>query len=97
MKQKKRSGKALVIQLGRDEIRVALMTLGAAPKMQRCMTLPAPQGAVADGMIQDLDALRDTLKTALSAPEYRRRKRAVFSVCSTQIIPETVTVPAVSP
>lgn len=97
MKQKKLSGKALVIQLGRDEIRVALMTLGAAPKMQHCMTLPVPQGAVEDGVIQDVDVLRDTLKAALSAPEYKRRKRAVFSICSTQIIPETVTVPAVSP
>lgn len=97
MRQKKLSGKALVIQLGRDELRVALTTLGAAPKMQQCMTLPVPQGAVEDGVIQNPDILRDTLKAALSAPEYRRRKRVVFSICSTQIIPETVTVPAVSP
>lgn len=97
MKQKKRSGKALVIQLGRDEVRVALMTLGAAPKIQQCMALPVPPGTVEDGVIQDPEVLRDTLKAALGAPEYRRRKRVVFSICSTQIIPETVTVPALSP
>lgn len=97
MKQKKLSGKALVIQLGRDEIRVALTTLGAAPKMQQCMTLPVPYGAVEDGVIQDADVLRDALKAALSEPAYKRQKRVVFSICSTQIIPETVTVPAVPP
>lgn len=97
MKQKKLSGKALVIQLGRDEVRVALMTLGAAPKIQQCMALPVPPGTVEDGVIQDPEVLRDTLKAALGAPEYRRRKRVVFSICSTQIIPETVTVPALSP
>lgn len=97
MKQKKLSGKALVIQLGRDEIRVALTTLGAAPKMQQCMTLPVPYGAVEDGVIQDADVLRDALKAALSEPAYKRQKRVVFSICSTQIIPETVTVPAVAP
>lgn len=96
MKQKKLSGKALVIQLGRDEVRIALMTLGAAPKIHRSTALPVPQGAVEDGTIRDPDALRDTLKAALRAPEYKRRKRVVFSICSTQIIPETATVPAVS-
>lgn len=96
MKQKKLSGKALVIQVGRDEVRIALMTLGAAPKIHQKTALPVPEGAVEDGVIRNPDALRDILKDALRAPEYRRRKRAVFSICSTQVIPETAVVPAVS-
>lgn len=97
MKQKKLSGRALVIQLAGDELRLALMTLGASPRIQQCRTLPLPRGAVEDGLIRDADALRDTLKAALGEPAYKRRKRVVFSICSTQIIPETVTVPALGP
>ena len=97
MKEKKLSGRALAIQLGRDEIRVALMKLGASPKIQQSTALPVPQGAVEDGVIQAPDVLRDLLKTALRAPAYRRQKRVVFSICSSRIIPETVKVPAVGP
>lgn len=96
MRKKKLSGKALVIQLDRDELRIALTTLGsAAPKIQQRMIQPLPQGMVEDGEIRDPDGLRDVLKDALAAPAFKRRKRAVFSICSTQIIPETATVPAV--
>lgn len=98
MKQKKPSGKALVIQLGRDELRIALTTLGAAaPRLQQCMAVPVPEGVVEDGMLRDPEALRALLRSALKRPEFRRTRRAVFSICSAQIISETASVPAVSP
>lgn len=98
MKQKRPSGKALVIQLGRDEIRIALTTLGAAvPKLQQCTTVPVPEGVVEDGMLRDPEVLQALLISALKRPEFRRTRRAVFSICSAQIISETAAVPAVSP
>ncbi|MCD8374333.1 MAG: pilus assembly protein PilM, partial [Oscillospiraceae bacterium] len=82
---KKLSGKALVIQLGRDEVRVAQTVLGSAlPQLQQCRVLPMPEGAVADGVIESPDALRDTLTGVLREPEFKRCRRADITLCSTQ-------------
>lgn len=98
MKQKKPSGRALVIQLGRDELRIALTVLGAAaPKLQQCVAVPVPEGTVEDGMLRDPETLREILRSALKRPEFKRTRRVVFSICSAQIISETAAVPAVSP
>lgn len=95
MSKKKLSGRALVVQLGREEIRIARLTLGAAvPQLQSGKTVPTPPGAVEDGFILDPEPLREALKTALADPEYKRCRKVVFCLCSTQVISDTARIPA---
>lgn len=97
MRKKKHSGRALVIQLGRDEIHIAQTTLGAAmPQLQHTAVIPTPEGAVEDGAILRPEPLRTALQAALSAPELKRIRRAVFLLCSTQVVSEVVQIPPVS-
>lgn len=91
MSKCKITGKVLVIQLGRDETRIALM--GPGSEILHRSTVPTPVGAVEDGMIQSADVVRDLLHTALDAPEYRGVRKAVFSLCTSQVITEKVTTP----
>lgn len=96
MDNKRRSGRALVIQLGKENIRAAKVNLGsAAPQLQATSTAATPAGAVEDGVIRDQEALQGALKNILSAPEFRGVRRVVFSLCTTQVISERVTIPAV--
>lgn len=88
------SGRALVIQVRSREIRVAAAVLGAAPRLKTCVTMPLPEGAVADGTLVDPDAVRDALKSAVSQPGLRGIKRAVITVCTSQILSEAVAVRA---
>ncbi len=94
METKKLSGKALVIQIDRACFRVALTTLGASAQLQHCVVCQTPEGAVEDGVLLKPDALLATLKTVLSAPEFRRVRRVVFSLCTSQVVSQTVRVPA---
>lgn len=96
MENKRRSGRALVIQLGKESIRIAKTSLGASSgQFQAAVSVPTPEGAVEDGVIRAPEALREALRAALAAPELRRVRRAVFSLCTTQVISERVTIPAV--
>lgn len=93
---KKLSGKALVIQLASDQLRIAKTNLGAAmPQLQASKVMDLPQGAVVDGVIHQYDVVLDALQLALSTPELRRVKRAVFALCTTQVIAEEATMPPV--
>ena len=91
MSKKKLSGKRLVIQFGRYMTQIVLVN--AKGHIQHAATVSTPLGAVEDGMIQDMDALRDMLKEALRAPEFRRTYEVVFTLSTSQVISETVVVP----
>ena len=94
MSKQKLSGRALVVQITEREIRIAQMTLGSAAISERVI-LPTPPNAVEDGQLVGLDALRDAMEPVLRQGLFRRCRKVVFSLCSTQVISESVTVPAV--
>lgn len=94
MSKQKLSGRALVVQITEREIRIAQMTLGSDAISER-VVLPTPPNAVEDGQLVGLDALRDAMEPVLRQGLLRRCRKVVFSLCSTQVISESVTVPAV--
>lgn len=94
MSKQRLSGRALVVQITEREIRIAQMTLGSDAISERVI-LPTPPNAVEDGQLVGLDALRDAMEPVLRQGLFRRCRKVVFSLCSTQVISESVTVPAV--
>lgn len=94
MRNIKLSGRALVVQITEREIRIAQMTLGSDAISEQVI-LPTPPNAVEDGQLVGLDALRDAMTPVLRQGLFRRCRKVVFSLCSTQVISESVTVPAV--
>lgn len=94
MSMQRLSGRALVVQITEREIRIAQMTLGSDVISERVI-LPTPPNAVEDGQLVGLDALRDAMEPVLRQRLFRRCRKVVFSLCSTQVISESVTVPAV--
>ena len=94
MRNIKLSGRALVVQITEREIRIAQMLLGSNT-IQEQVILPTPPNAVEDGQLVGLDALRDAMEPVLRQGLFRRCRKVVFSLCTTQVISETVTVPAV--
>lgn len=90
------SGKALVVQITSEEIRIARAVLGAAAmQLQDQTVLPTPPGAVESGELLEPDALREVMAPVLKQGPFRRCRKVVFVLCSTQVISESVTVPAV--
>lgn len=94
MSKQRLSGRALVVQITEREIRIAQMTLGSDAISERVI-LPTPPNAVEDGQLVGLDALRDAMEPVLRQGLFRRCRKVVFSLCSTQVVSESVTVPAV--
>lgn len=94
MSKQKLSGRALVVQITEREIRIAQMTLGS-DAISTQVILPTPPNAVEDGQLVGLDALHDAIEPVLRQGLFRRCRKVVFSLCSTQVISESVTVPAV--
>ena len=94
MRNIKLSGRALVVQISEREIRIAQMMLGSNT-IQEQVILPTPPNAVEDGQLVGLDALRDAMEPVLRQGLFRRCRKVVFSLCTTQVISETVTVPVV--
>lgn len=94
MSKQKLSGRALVVQITEREIRIAQMTLGSDAISEQVI-LPTPPNAVEDGQLVGLDALRDAMEPVLRQGLFRRCRKVVFLLCSTQVISESVTVPAV--
>lgn len=94
MSKQRLSGRALVVQITEREIRIAQMTLGSGAISEQVI-LPTPPNAVEDGQLVGLDALRDAMEPVLRQGLFRRCRKVVFSLCSTQVISESVTVPAV--
>jgi Tfp pilus assembly PilM family ATPase len=91
MSKKKISGKRLVIQFGRYMTQIVLVN--GKGHIQHAATVSTPLGAVEDGMIQDMDAIRDMLKEALRASEFKRTYEVIFTLSTSQVISETVVVP----
>ena len=94
MSMQRLSGRALVVQITEREIRIAQMTLGSDAISEQVI-LPTPPNAVEDGQLVGLDALRDAMQPVLRQGLFRRCRKVVFSLCSTQVISESVTVPVV--
>lgn len=94
MSKQKLSGRALVVQITEREIRIAQMTLGSDAISEQVI-LPTPPNAVEDGQLVGLDALHDAMEPVLRQGLFRRCRKVVFSLCSTQVISESATVPAV--
>lgn len=94
MSKQKLSGRALVVQITEREIRIAQMTLGSDAISEQVI-LPTPPNAVEDGQLVGLEALHDAMEPVLRQGLFRRCRKVVFSLCSTQVISESVTVPAV--
>lgn len=94
MSKQRLSGRALVVQITEREIRIAQMTLGSDAISEQVI-LPTPPNAVEDGQLVGLDSLRDAMEPVLRQGLFRRCRKVVFSLCSTQVISESVTVPAV--
>ena len=94
MSKQRLSGRALVVQITEREIRIAQMTLGS-DAISTQVILPTPPNAVEDGQLVGLDALHDAMEPVLRQGLFRRCRKVVFSLCSTQVISESVTVPAV--
>ena len=90
MSKCKITGKVLAIQLGRDITEIVLMR---GSDVLHCATLATPEGAVEDGMIRNPELVRAMLKHALSVKEFRHTRRVVFTLCTSQVITDTVTVP----
>lgn len=90
----KLSGKALVVQLGESEIRVASVTLGAkTPQITAGAVIPTPALAVEDGDIKNLDALREALTALRGQSEFAKARKVVFVLSSTQVISHVAAVP----
>lgn len=89
---KNQNGKTLVVQITGEEIRIAR---GGAGQLQDQTAVPTPAGAVEDGAIRDPEALAELLGQQLKGEAFRRCRRAVVLLCSSQVISERVTVPEV--
>ena len=93
MNNKKIGGKVMYVQLSRDETRMTIF--GGDNSAQ--LVKPTPAGAVGDGIIQNPEVVRAMLKSALQEPEFKGCRRVVFSLCTSQVITETVTTPNLPP
>ena len=91
MSKCKITGNVLAIQLGREEIQIAL--IGKNGEIQTSLTLNTPVGAVEDGTIQNAELIAGMLKSALKAPVFKHTRQVVFSLCTTQVITEIVSAP----
>lgn len=94
MSKQKLTGRALVVQIDRDNIRLAQTVPGASgPQLRSRKSVPTPPGAVEDGYILKPEPLRELLATVLADPDYRRIRRVVFTIQTTRIVSETALVP----
>ncbi len=84
MTNSKNAGSLLYVQMNRDETRLSVLEGPDCPSI----VLQTPVGAVNDGTIQNVDAVRTMLKTALQQPEFKGCRRVVFSLCTSQVISE---------
>ena len=94
MSKRKISGLKLVIQLGRDES--VFVLCDKAGQIMHSIVLPTPEGALDDGMIRNAEAVRELIRSATSMPEFAGVHNVVFSLCTSQVITETVTTPDLS-
>ena len=85
------TGKVLAVQLGREESHLVL--LSGAGDVQHAVTLPTPLGAVDDGAIRNIEEVKGMMKEALMDPAFDKVRKVVFTLCTSQVIAETVRTP----
>ena len=90
---KKITGKVLSVQLGREETQLVLLSDG---QILHTASVATPAGAVEDGMIRNPDAIREMLKGVRKDPDFKKVRKVVFVLCTSQVITEVVTTPALS-
>ncbi len=97
MSQVKLSGKALVIQIDSKHIRIAQTVLGStAPQLFAQTVVDTPEGAVDDGALLNVDAVKAVLRAAIDGVGLGRIRQVVFSLCTSRVITEEITAPRVS-
>lgn len=94
MSKCKITGKVLSVQLGREETQIVL--LGSKNEILNSVAFETPVGAVEDGAIRNFEAIRGMLRTALKTPGLKRTRQVVFSLCTSQVITDIVTVPDIA-
>lgn len=92
MRKHSLSGEGLSVVLEGDCLRAARVEFGSA-KLGAVRELALPRGTVEDGVIYRPDAVREALARLLAEDAFKKLHRVVFSVCSTQVISEDVSVP----
>ena len=91
---KKLSGKALVVQVGEAETRVASIVLGAKyPQVLDSVVMPTPEGAVSDGAIENVEAMSGLLAEVRLQPGFKKIRKVLFVLSSTQVISQSASVP----
>lgn len=85
------AGKVMYAQLSREEMRFAV--IGGGKEVVASHIVETPSGAVVDGNIQNPEAIQGLLKKVIRRPEFKECRKIVFSLCTSQVITETVTVP----
>lgn len=97
--KRKHHGRCLAVQISPGELRLAGVQpgRGGAPELLASAVAPLPEGAVLDGELLRPETVARTLRGLLDRPDFRRVRRAGFCLCSSQILSESVHVPAVKP
>lgn len=91
------SGWGLSVVLEGSRLRAVRMELGSpTPVLGEARVVELPDGAVEDGMIRDVEAVRSALAGVMLEAEFKKLRKVVFSVCSTQVVSEVVSVPPMS-
>lgn len=75
--------KVLYVQLNREEARFA--TLTGNGELINSHVLPIPAGAVYDGEIQDVEAIKALVKKILRRPEYKDCRKVTFSLSTSRV------------
>ena len=91
MSKCKITGKVLAIQLGRQETQLAV--IDKSGQILHGETVATPAGAVEDGVIRNVDAVRQMLKDTLKQPGFKGVRQTVFALSTSQVISETVSLP----
>lgn len=91
---KKITGKVLTVQIGAEQTLVALADKSGS--IVHTAAVPTPEGAVDDGAIVDTAAVTQMLKSVIRRPEFRKVRRAVFVLYTSQVISAVGTVPALT-
>lgn len=96
MRNCKLTGKALVVQISQEETRIALMKLGASNrKILDSVVVPTPENEVEDGFIHNVKNMRSVLMDVRKMKNFMQTRKVVFSLCTSQVISETVAIPDV--
>lgn len=89
-------GKVLSIEIGNSSIRICQMDYKVKnPRVYRHVTIPTPKGAISDGYLTDLKALKESIRSALAAHKMKNTNRVIFTIASGKIVTREVILPPV--